>query len=99
MFSFIKKIRNSLSVPEKLREATSLVVDSLTQAGYPERVQDTYDNIEYNECGLALENLCENLYEFSCPVPQKAFDLLKESGIIMGVDSKYWEMLKPQVTE
>ena len=99
MIGFIRKIRTAISVPAKLREATSLVAESLAQAGYPERVQDTYDNIEYNECGLALENLCENLYEFSCPVPQKAFDLLEECGTSMEIDSKYWEMLKPQIKD
>ena len=99
MIGFIRKIRTSLSVPEKLREATSLVSDSLIQAGYPQYVQNVYDNIEYNECGLALEELCENLYEFSCPIPQKAFDLLEECGTSMGIDSKYWEMLKPQITK
>ena len=99
MIGFIRKIRTSLSVPKKLREATLLVAESLTQVGYPQYVQDTYDNIEHNECGLALENLCENLYEFSCPVPQKAFDLIQECGTSMGIDSKYWEMLKPQITE
>lgn len=99
MFGFIQKIRNSFSVPQKIREATLLVAESLTKAGYPERVQDVYDNIEHNECGLALENLCENLYEFSCPIPQKAYQLLEEAGTIMKINSKYWEMLKPLITE
>lgn len=97
MFSFIRQIRNYSSADEKLGEATALVVESLTQAGYPERVQDVYDNIEHNESGLALENLCENLYEFDCPILQRAYDLLEESGTAMKIDSKYWEMLKPLV--
>ena len=77
-----------------MREAISLVAESLKEAGYPERVQDVYDNIEYNEGGLALKILCENLYEFSCPVPQRAYDLIKESGTATEIDSKYWKMLE-----
>lgn len=99
MFSFLQQFFNYSTATKKLREATALVSESLKEAGYPERVQDVYDNIEYNESGLALENLCENLYEFSCPVPQKAYDLLKESGLLMEIDSKYWEMLKPLIVK
>lgn len=97
MFNFIRQIFNYSSATKKLREATALVAESLTQAGYPERVQDVYDNIEHNESGLALEVLCENLYEFNCPVPQRAYDLFEEAGTAMKIDSKYWEMLKSQI--
>lgn len=97
MFNFIRQIFNYSSATKKLREATALVAESLTQAGYPERIQDVYESIEHNESGVALETLCENLYEFDCPIPQRAYDLLKESGTAMEIDSKYWEMLKPLV--
>lgn len=97
MLNFIRNLLNDNTVDNKLREAAALVSESLKQAGYPERVQDVYDNIAENESGLALENLCENLYEFSCPVPQKAYDLLAEAGTAMKIDSKYWEMLKSQI--
>jgi hypothetical protein len=97
MSNFIQNIFGNASATKKIREATELVSESLKEAGYPERVQDVYDNIEHNENGLALENLCENLYEFSCPIPQRAYDLLEEAGTAMKIDSKYWEMLKSQV--
>lgn len=97
MSSFIRNIFIHNSAANKLREAALLVADSLKQLGYPERVQDVYDNIEHNESGLALETLCENLYEFSCPIPQRAYDLLREAGTDMKIDSKYWEMLKSQI--
>lgn len=88
----------SLAVKD-LKEAIALVTDALRQSDYPERIEDVNEYIRFNEGGLALEILCENLYEFSCPVPQKAYDLLKEAGIKMEIDSRYWEMLKPLVVE
>lgn len=91
------KIINRTSAAKKLLEAAELVAESLKDAGYPERVQDVYENVEYNESGLALESLCENLYEFSCPISQSAYDLLEESGKAMNIDSKYWQILKPQI--
>jgi hypothetical protein len=85
------------SIAEKLSEATSLVAESLAKAGYAERVQNTLELIEANEYGIALENLCSNLHEFSCPVPRRAYELLEEAGSAMKVDSHYWQLLKPQV--
>ncbi|MBS1796710.1 MAG: MafI family immunity protein [Acidobacteria bacterium] len=99
MFKFIRRLFYYVQADKNLKEATALVAESLIQAGYPERVQDVYDNIEHNESGLALENLCENLYDFSCPVPQKAYDLLERSGLAMDVDKDYWERLKPLIVK
>jgi len=85
------------SINEKLLEATSLVAKSLDQAGYSERVKGTYELIEANEYGIAFENLCSNLYEFSSPVPQRAYELLEEAGSAMQIDSEYLLLLKSQV--
>lgn len=98
MFNSIQHIFNYSLATKKLREATALVAESLTQAGYSERIQDVYDTIEHNESGIALETLCENLYEFGCLIPQRAYDLFEESGTAMEIYSKYWEMLKPLIT-
>ncbi|MBC7923490.1 MAG: MafI family immunity protein [Ferruginibacter sp.] len=88
---------SQFSIAEKISEATSLVARVLEQAGYPERIEDTFELIRANECGIALENLCSNLHEFSCPVPQRAYELLQEAGNAMRVDSKYWQLLEPQI--
>ena len=85
------------SIAERLLEATSLVAESLEEAGHAERVRDTYELIEVNEWSIAFENLCSNLHEFSYPVPQKAYQLLEEAGNAMQIDRKYWQLLKPQV--
>ena len=88
----------SLAV-KHLQEAIPLVSDVLKLTAYPERVKDIYEYIEFNEGGLALETLCESLYEFSCPVPQRAYDLLEKAGTGMEMDKKNWELLKPLVID
>ena len=72
------KLNKYSSAVKYLKEAIPLVTDALKQTDYPERVKDVYDHIEFNEGGLALEILCENLYEFSCPVPRHAYELLEK---------------------
>ncbi|MFL6230547.1 MAG: MafI family immunity protein [Pyrinomonadaceae bacterium] len=88
---------NHHSIPQKLSEATSLVAESLQDAGHAERVEMTYELIEANECGVALENLCSNLHEFACPIPHKAYALIKEVGDATNVNSSYWLMLQSQI--
>jgi hypothetical protein len=91
-------------VKKKLKEAfdlvaDSLVADSLVAAGYSERVKDVYELVDANESVIALENLCESLYEFECRIPVKAYELFAEAGIHFKIDSKCWEMLKPYIVE
>ena len=88
---------DQVAIARNLTEATTLVAKALEQAGHPERVKDTFELIEANECVVALENLCSNLHEFLCPVPQRAYELLEETGSAMRVDRKCWELLKFQV--
>jgi hypothetical protein len=88
----------SLAV-KHLQEAIPLVSDALKRTDYPERVKDIYEYIEFNEGGLALEILCENLYEFSCPVPRRAYELIEKAGTQMEMDKKHWEYLKPLVID
>jgi hypothetical protein len=88
----------SLAV-KHLQEAIPLVSDALKRTDYPERVKDIYEYIEFNEGGIALEILCENLYEFSCPIPRRAYELIEKAGTGMKMDKKRWELLKPFVID
>ena len=97
MFNFAQKFIDRLSVVSNLKEAIVLVTKSMEQSGHPERIQYAYDDIEHNEYRLALESLCENLYEFSCPIPQRAYELFKKTGTNLEIDSKYWELLQPLI--
>jgi hypothetical protein len=85
------------AIERSLREAFAFVSESLSAAGYPERVRDAYELLEANEPAVALENMCSNLHEFGCRIPARAYDIFAEAGAKLGVDSGYWEILKPQV--
>ena len=87
----------SRTAVDDLREATSLVADGLSRAGYPERIEMTHELIAANESPIALECLCSNLHEFDVPVPRRAYHLLQSSGAALGVDAEYWRMLEPLV--
>jgi len=85
------------TVEKKLKEAFDLVADSLAAAGYPERVKDAYELVDAGEPVIALENICENLYEFECQISVKAYELFAEAGVHFKMDSRCWEMLKPHI--
>jgi hypothetical protein len=85
------------AVEEKLKEAFDLVSASLVAAGYSERVKTAYELIDANESVIALEIMCENLYDFECSIPIRAYDLFTEVGTYFKVASSYWEMLKPRI--
>ncbi len=55
--------------------------------------------VEANEWGIALEILCDCLYEDTIAVPQRVYQLIEKAGIAIGVDEEYWTELKEQVSE
>lgn len=90
---------DSQVVEQRLREAFALVSASLAAAGHPERVADAYELLDANEPAVALENICSNLHEFECSVPPRAWGIFSEVGAELGVESRYWELLRPQVAD
>jgi hypothetical protein len=87
------------SAVKHLQEAIPLVANALKRTDYPERVDEVNEYIEFNEGGLALEILCANLYEFSCLIPRRAYELIEKAGTGMEMDKKHWEFLKPLVID
>ena len=77
---------------QKLREAFRLVAEA-----HPDFVSDAYELLEVNEDVLALETMCDNLYESGLGVPAKAYKLFAEVGAARNVDGVNWEMLAPRV--
>ncbi len=77
----------------KLDEALSLVAGELSAA----QVEDVRLYIKVGEWRLALETLCELLYEDELPIPVQAYELMKEAGAMMNLDAKLWSRLQPQI--
>jgi len=46
------------------------------------------------ECGVALENLCTQLFEYDAEVSMAVLAALKVLGAVMGIDEKYWRRLE-----
>lgn len=82
-------------VVNKLNEALSLVSEMLSEI----QVDDIRTYINVGEWSLALEFLCDVLYEKELPVPSKAYELFQEVGAILELKSETWEKVEPQVTD
>ena len=54
---------------------------------------DIKELIEHGEPGVALENLCQNLYEFSVPITQSDLAALESLAKEMEMPDDTWELL------
>ncbi len=57
-------------------------------------IADTKEYIEYNEWGVGLENLLENLYEISFPLDEKTLLLAKEALRECGMNLERWKFIE-----
>ena len=46
------------------------------------------------EPGIALENLCTQLFEYEAHVPADVLETIKRLGMAMGLADKYWMRLE-----
>jgi hypothetical protein len=83
------------AVVEGLGEVLSLVAPSLSE----DQRRDIRTFIDVGEWALAVETLCDLLYEDELPVPARAYALLQEIGDLMGLEPRTWELLEPQVLQ
>jgi hypothetical protein len=56
-------------------------------------VESAWGLVEAGEPGVALENLCTQLYEYDVSVPTGVLAQLRTIGEAMGLDSGLWEDL------
>jgi hypothetical protein len=70
------------------------IVISKASGWLPESQLDDMRSLnEAGEPGVALENLCVQLYEYDIQVSEEVWDELKLLGSAMGVKEDYWEIL------
>jgi hypothetical protein len=50
--------------------------------------------VEYNEHGVGLENLLENMYEISFTIDQTGLDLAKEAIKECGMNYQEWSVIE-----
>ncbi|TKV57074.1 MafI family immunity protein [Nakamurella flava] len=79
-------------------EITGRLMACLTEAevlGLPQfDVDNVRDLISHGEPGVALENLCTQLYELSIPVTAGVRENVAAVGAAMNVDQHYWTILE-----
>ncbi len=59
---------------------------------------DTKEYIDYNECGVGLENLAANIYEINFRIDETAVALFKDAINACGMDYKSWAFIEELAT-
>ncbi len=71
------------------------VVEQCRQFGIPEvELVEMLALAKAGEPGIALENLCTQLFEYDAVVPTAVVNELKGLGDAMGLNEKYWMRLE-----
>lgn len=83
-------MQRSIKITSSIYEVLPLVKITSTSAGLDKRLIGVEDLLEANEYGIAFEVLCENLYEFSCPISQSAYKKIETIGMELEADDNLW---------
>jgi hypothetical protein len=60
----------------------------------PQDLADYRDFVEHGEGVVALENLCENLYEYDIPLPRPIFEQIAATAQAAGVRAHRWNFVE-----
>jgi hypothetical protein len=74
-----------------------LLLDAIGQFAehFPQgRAESMCALVNAGECGVALEILCDNLFDYDVIPDEAMFDRLAAIGTAMGIASRYWEQLR-----
>jgi hypothetical protein len=75
-----------------------LSVGRLFEGRLPQEVLlDALEYMQYNECGLALETVCQQLVEYEVQITRSEYDLLQSMANIMYPDASILKRLAHQV--
>ena len=62
----------------------------------PDEFIDEYVSLaRHNECVIAFENLCDQLFEFDVSPSEHEFQAICETGESMNIDPRRWNFLTP----
>ena len=71
------------------------VLEEFAQSLPRQQVSGMRELVIAGEAGVAFENLCTQIFEYDLIPTGHILDQLQQIGIAMGINSKYWERLKP----
>jgi hypothetical protein len=83
--------------PAEVSERTQAVIRRCRALGaIPNgRIDDTESLARAGEWGIAIENLCEQLYDAEVNVPADIVEEIRELATAMRLKERYWRMLMP----
>ena len=85
-----------MGVTESTERAVVLIIDGLTGRLPPEQLLDFRELAEAGEPGVALENLCTQIFEYDVMIGPDVLARIRDVGQVMKLDPKYWERLNPK---
>lgn len=80
----------SKNIEAEIRNLGSLFVGRLER----NILDDAIEYVDFNECGLALRILCDQLCEYDVSLSQNEYNKVKELGEKLKIDLDYVEDLK-----
>lgn len=57
-------------------------------------INDARDLIRHGEPGVALENICQNLFEYAVVIGEQNYDELRTIGRAMNLPENTWSLIK-----
>jgi hypothetical protein len=79
--------------PHKVEERMMSIVHTLSGRLSPTDSENIISLVRAGEWGVALENLCTQLYEYDIDVPVETYQDIASVGEAMGIEPRYWENL------
>jgi len=81
---------------ESIERAVVLIIDGLTGRLPPEQLLDFRELAQAGEPGVALENLCTQIFEYDVMIEPEVLTRIQDVGQLMKLNPKYWERLNPK---
>ena len=73
------------------------LADHLEGIARPQDLADYRDLVQHNEGVIALQNICQNLYEYDTQLPRPVLDHIVSVAREAGLDEREWAFLEELV--
>lgn len=86
------KLHDMIQLPETERQLAAILTECVPWIP-AEQLSDMRELVEAGEPGVALENLCVQLFEFDAVIPPGVKQRIQDVGTRMRIKPSYWERL------